>query len=198
MKCQVLALAIAIVVIGAADPPRSVAQSDSQRAQRPAGVSGPPFLPDLVIHKFELLGHPEVKGDHIEVSVAIGIKNQGRGHVGHFKVGIEYTYANPAASRDTTEPRGPRPELLFGPYYLRFSVGGSSPTWGPMAPGQPGYRKGEIIFPPTVRGVTVLIRAIADPCSGGLDIVINGVQHCNVIESNETNNTSAQVSVSLP
>lgn len=197
MKCQVLALAIAIVVIGAADPPRSVAQSDNQRAQRPAGVSGPPFLPDLVVQKFEPEG-ARIVGDHVEVPVALGVKNQGRGHVGHFKVGIEYTYANPAASRDTTEPRGPRPELLFGPYYLRFTVGGSSPTWGSMAPGQVGYRKGEIIFPPTVRGVTVLIRAIADPCSWGLDIVINGVQHCNVIESNETNNTSAQVSVSLP
>lgn len=195
MRLRGIAVAMAIMLAGAAAPPLLAA---IQYATPGPGHPLPPRFPDLVIHKFELLGHPKVKGDHIEVSVAIGVRNQGDGQAGTFNVEVEYAYANPAAPRTATERRGPRPELILGPHYVPFIVAGSSPTWGPLAPGQPGYYKGDLVFPPTVRGVTVLVRTIADPCSRGLNIVINGVHYCHVIESDESNNASVQLSVALP
>ena len=175
-----LAVVMAILFVGgAASPPTT------------AGIPPVPLsLPDLIISKFELLDRPKIKDDHVEVAVAVGVKNHGTGQAGQFDVEIEYSYVTPVPSGNSTQGRRPAADRILGSYRVPFS-GGGSPAWGPLAPGQVAYHKGFLAFPATVRRVTVLLQAVADAChTPAID--------CMVKESNETNNRSAQISVSLP
>ena len=179
-----LALVVAILFVGGA-------------ASVPTAAGIPPVpvsLPDLIISKFELLDHPKISDDHVEVAVAVGVKNQGTGQAGPFDVEIEYSYVVPVPSGDSTQGRRPGADRALGPYHLPFT-GGSS-AWGPLAPGQVAYHKGFLAFPAMVRRVTVLLRAVADACHAGP--AVDGVRDCRVKESNETNNTSVRLSVPFP
>jgi hypothetical protein len=168
-----LAMVVAILFVGGATSPPTV-----------AGIPPVPLsLPDLIISKFELLDRPTIKDDHVEVAVAVGVKNQGTGQAGPFDVEIEYS----------TQSRRAVVDRVLG-YSIPFTAG--SAGWGPLAPGQVAYHKGFLAFPATVRRVTVLLQAVADACHTGP--AVNGVRDCRVKESNETNNTSARLSVPFP
>jgi len=125
---------------------------------------------------FEALGPAGVRGDHVEVPVTVGVKNQGNAPAGIFKVAVEYT-----------RPGG-------GPHGVAFSSAWYRYTAGPLAPGAVAYFKDYVIFPPTARGVSVTLQAIADSCAGDEF----KPEYCRVRESNEGNNRSASITVSLP
>lgn len=164
-------------------------------AAQPSGPRASPegFLPDLVVSLFELLNPPRPAGDRMEMAVGIGVRNQGRARAGEFKVGIEYRHARPPTPA-TPRERGPRTDALLGPYYVAFTISGSSPTWGPLDPGETAYRKGEVALPATLRGVTILVRALADDCHGE----ILAFSYCRVRENREDNNASSQITVEVP
>jgi hypothetical protein len=196
MNCRILAVVIVAVSIGAALPPVIIAQPVTQHSPLSPGRSIPPSLPDLVITLFDLRNPPRVNGDHVEITAAIGVKNQGNARALPFEVAVEYTYTNSPARRS---PRGREPQSIEppGPSFASFRTAAGLSAWGPLEPGQAWYRDGEVIFPSTARGVTVLVRVVADPCRV-IGIVINGVHHCRIVESNESNNASPQIVVSLP
>lgn len=179
-----LAMVMAILFVGGAASPRTA-----------AGIPPVPLsLPDLIITKFELLDRPMIKDDHVEIAVAVGVKNQGTGQAGPFDVEIEYSYVVPVPSASSTQGRRAGADRVLGPYSIPFTAGSSG--WGPLAPGQVAYHKGFLAFPATARRVTVLLQAVADACHTGP--AVDGVRDCRVKESNETNNTSVRLSVALP
>jgi hypothetical protein len=179
-----LAMVMAILFVGGATSPPTA-----------AGIPPVPLsLPDLIVSKFELLDSPKIKDDHVEIAVAVGVKNQGTGQAGPFDVEIEYSYAVPVPNGTSTQGRRPGADRVLGSYSIPFTAG--SAGWGPLAPGQVAYHKGFLVFPATVRHVTVLLQAVADACHTGP--AISGVRDCRVKESNETNNTSARLSVPFP
>jgi len=53
---------------------------------------------------------------------------------------------------------------------------------------------GKVTFHPSMQGATVSLTAIADSCAGEEFMP----SYCRVQESNETNNVSAPLSLSLP
>ncbi len=133
-------------------------------------------LPDLVVTMFDALGPAGLRGDHVEVPVSVGVKNQGNAPAGIFKVSVEYT-----------RPGG-------GPYGVAFGSGWYRFTTGPLAPGAVAYSKDYVIFPPAVRGVSVTLHAVADSCAGDEF----KPDYCRVREGNEGNNRSMPVPVTLP
>jgi len=177
-----LAMVAAILFVGGATSPPTAAQPV---IVTPPGLPPVPLsLPDLIISKFELLDRPKlISSDHVELAVAVGVKNQGTGQAGPFDVEIEYSTQSRRAVADRV--------LWYG---IPFTAG--SAGWGPLAPAQVAYHKGFLVFPATVRHVTVLLQAVADACHTGP--AVNGIRDCRVKESNETNNTSVRLSVPFP
>jgi hypothetical protein len=136
--------------------------------------------PDLVA-KLTVTGNPTVnaKGS-VEVPIRVSIRNQGRTSAGIFKTAVEY--------------KGPK-----GGDVVAFTVPGQSSIWypmtnGPLAAGATVTFSGKVTFIPSVRGVKVDLRATADSCSGDEF----KPDYCRVDESNEGNNSSAPVTVTLP
>lgn len=192
MKHKVLALGAAIVVAVIVGPPQIVAGPVIQPQPLPPGRSVAPSGPDLVVTFFTPEGPARIVGDHhVELRMALGVKNQGNAPAGIFKVAVEYT-VNPVPSR----PRGGLPS---GPFVVPFSGDGAGIDWypftsAPLAPGASAYFKRKVIFPAAVRGVSVTLQAIADSCAG--DELMP--EYCRVKESNEGNNRSAAIEVTLP
>jgi hypothetical protein len=82
---------------------------------------------------------------------------------------------------------------------VRFSVPGSDSDWhpstsAPLAAGAEVSFDGVVTILDDLQGQTVSLRALADSCAG--DEVMP--EYCRVQESNEDNNESSPVSVSLP
>jgi hypothetical protein len=67
----------------------------------------------------------------------------------------------------------------------------SGSTGEPLSGGSSVTLAGEVTFDPHYQGATIELSAVADSCQS-YDVI------CRVEESNETNNTSSQVPVSLP
>lgn len=137
--------------------------------------------PDLVVTLFETTGTATVNAENsVEVPIRVVVRNQGTAAAGVFKTAIEYT----------------RPQ---GTFAVPFTVPGQSSLWypytsGTLAPGFDVTFNGKVTFHPSVHGMTVTLRAIADSC-GGDEFMPD---YCRVDESNEGNNESSAISVSLP
>ena len=137
--------------------------------------------PDLVVTDLETTGQATVNGDgSAEVPIRVVVKNQGSSAAGIFKVATEYT--------------GPQ-----GTFVVAFTVPGQTSSWYPYtgAPLSTGDEKtfdGKVTFHPSVHGVNVSLKAIADSCSGDEFMPV----YCRVEEGNESNNESVTVSVLLP
>ena len=127
------------------------------------------------------MGRPTVnKKKSVEVPIRVVIRNQGKTPAGIFKTALDY--------------KGPK-----GVYAVAFIVPGQSNLWypmtsGPLAPGAQVAFSGKVTFPPSVRGVTVDLRATADSCSGDEF----KPDYCRVDESNEGNNHSTPITIRLP
>ena len=147
-----------------------------------SGCPGPgPGKPDLIVKSLETTGSPTVNADNsVEVPIRVVVENQGTPAAGIFKTATEYT--------------GPQ-----GTFVVAFTVEGQSEFWypytsSPLAPGSDVTFNGKVTFKPSVHGVTVSLNAIADSCSGDEFMP----EHCRVEESNEDNNKSSAISLSLP
>lgn len=139
-----------------------------------------PGEPDLVISGFEVTGAPSVDSGEPQVPVRVVAGNVGGGPAGRFKVSTDFTEAGGST------------------FAVAFSVPGQD-IWYPFTSGELGAGQevsfeGVLLFNAVRRGDTVEIRAVADSCSGDEFMPA----HCRVEESDEGNNRSSAISVSLP
>jgi hypothetical protein len=138
--------------------------------------------PDLVITTFEKTGDPIVNPENsVEIPIRVVVKNQGDRSAGIFKVATHYT-----------DPSG-------STYMVAFTVPGQSDIWcpytsAPLAAGSDVTFAGKVTFHPEMHDVTVSLKGTADSCSGDEF----KPDYCRVKESNEGNNESTPISVSLP
>ncbi|MDJ0617346.1 MAG: CAP domain-containing protein [Calothrix sp. MO_192.B10] len=132
---------------------------------------------DLIVRQVTT-GSPRIRGNQVEVPIRVIVQNIGNQTAGIFKVSTEYTsrrgtYAVPFTTGDN----------IWYPYTER-----------PLAPGRSIPFDGTVTFHPSVKGQRVSLRAIADSCSGDEFMP----PHCRVRESDENNNKSANITLSLP
>lgn len=141
--------------------------------------------PDLVVTTLETTGPPVVNADNsVEVPVRVVVKNQGNAPAGTFKVATEYTGG-------ITSPSST--------FVVAFTVPGQGDVWYPytsdsLAAGSSVTFVGKVTFDGTERGATISLTATADSCSGDEFMPA----YCRVEESDEVNNKSTPISVSLP
>ena len=141
--------------------------------------------PDLLVTTLETSGPATINAQNsVEVPLHVVVRNQGSEPAGIFKISTEYTGGaiNPSNT-----------------YSVAFTVPGQPNIWypytsGPLAAGSSASFAGRVTFHPSEHGVTVSLKAKADSCSGDEFMPV----YCRVEESNETNNDSAPISVSLP
>lgn len=137
--------------------------------------------PDLIVKSIQQNGTPTVnQEDQVELPIKVTVKNQGNKSAGIFKVSTHYTGAS-------------------GTYAVAFTVPSESDIWypytdNPLSQGGEVTFEGKIIFHPSVHGVTVTVKAIADSCSSDEF----APDYCRVKESDESNNESTTISVILP
>jgi hypothetical protein len=130
------------------------------------------------IHKNS--GPPKVSSISIEVPIRVVIRNQGGVAATIFKVSTEYTGSS-------------------GTFLVAFTVPGQDNSWypytsAPLAAGSEVVFEGVVTFGSYMQGETVSLRATADSCAGDEFMP----DYCRVEESNEGNNESTSISVSLP
>ena len=145
--------------------------------------------PDLVVTAFQTEGPPTVNAQNsVEVPVRVIVKNQGNADAGIFKVSMEYSESGFTFSVAFTVPGQ-------GGQVHEFGQDGWYPyTSASLAAGRDIAFAGRVIFHPSVHGETVSLKAIADSCDGDEFTP----RDCRVEESDETNNESATISLSLP
>ena len=137
--------------------------------------------PDLVVTTLETTGAPSVNAENsVEVPIRVVVKNQGGAAAGMSKVATEYTRSG-------------------GTFVVAFTVPGQADIWYPhtsasVAPGSEETFDGLVTFHPSVHGETVTLKAVADSCSSDEFMP----DYCRVEESNEGNNESTAISISLP
>lgn len=137
--------------------------------------------PDLVVVAFETRGAVTLdKENRAVVPVHVAVKNQGGAEAGVFKIAIMYTSAD-------------------GPRYASFVVNGQKDpryvqTRGILKPGAEFVFDGTVVFHASEQGMIVPMYAVADSCNGEQDMP----SYCRVDESNETNNQSDPISITLP
>lgn len=138
--------------------------------------------PDLAVAALETTGSLTVNPDgNVEVPIRVVVINQGDADADVFKVATQYT--------------GPQ-----GTFVVPFTVPGQGDQWyprtnAPLAAGRSGSVtfSGKVTFLSAVRGTIVSLQAIADSCSGDEFMP----EFCRVEESNEDNNDSEFITVSL-
>lgn len=137
--------------------------------------------PDLVVVAFELTGPVTVdKENRSTVPVKVIVKNRGAGEAGRFKVAV--VYMDPS-----------------GTHAIVFKVSNGSHSQGtfsrdPLEPGSEVAFNGTLVFDSSLQGMILPLYALADSCIGERDMPA----YCRVDESNESNNRSDHVSVTLP
>jgi hypothetical protein len=149
----------------------------------PFPIDEPPleFQPDLVVTTLEMTGPATINPEGgVEVPILVVIKNQGGAEADVFKISTEYT--------------GPS-----GTFLVPFTVPGQGDIWyastsAPLGPGMDVTFAGNVTFQSALQGQTISLKAMADSCAG--DEFMR--DFCRVEESNEDNNESTPISVSLP
>lgn len=137
--------------------------------------------PDLIVNSFVQTGNPTVNAqNNIELPVRVVVKNRGNTGAGTFKVCVEYT-------RDGQT------------YVVAFTVPNQSDIWyphtsGTLAASETVTFEGILTILSSNHGETITLKATADCCSGDEF----KPDYCRVYESNETNNGSSLITVSLP
>lgn len=137
--------------------------------------------PDLVVSTLETTDTPSINAENsVEVPVRVVVRNQGNDAANTFKTCVHYTDA------DET-------------FVVSFTVPGQDDLWypytnAPLNADAETTFAGIVTFHPSVHDQTVSLHATAD-CCGGDEFMPDA---CRVDESDEDNNQSESVSVSLP
>lgn len=137
--------------------------------------------PDIITPSLTL-GAPSINmaDGAVQVPATVTVRNQGDGSAGTFKIAMWYQSSD------------------GGPFVVSYAVPGHN-TWYPstvglLGEGEEATFTGVVTFIPQVHGITVNMWAEADSCAGDEFMP----EHCRVKESDETNNNSPSVSISLP
>jgi hypothetical protein len=181
--CLSLVLLAAVMFVATTDV-QAQAAGTTKKAQ--PGMTAKPkitpmtlLIPDLVILSITRTGNPTPAGSSVEVPVTVVVKNQGNGAAGAFKVSTEFAQAGGA------------------PFAVAFSVPGQTTVWYPRATGLNAGStisfSGKVLFLSSIHGA-VSVTALADSCSGEEFTEA----YCHVRESNENNNRSTPLAVTLP
>ena len=137
--------------------------------------------PDLVVVAFEIKGPFTFDAeDRAVVPVQVVLKNQGAVAAGIFKTAIMYTDNGVKHVVSFTVPEESQPRY---PYSRE-----------PLQPGEEMVFNGAVVFEPSQQGMMVSLHAVADSC----DEEEHLPAYCRIEESNENNNESDPVSVTLP
>ena len=135
--------------------------------------------PDLVVTSITRTGAPVAAAGNVEVPVTVVVRNQGNAAAGAFKVSTDFSKAGAA------------------PLAVAFKVDGQSDIWYPhatgLAAGNSATFRGKLLFLSAVHGA-VTVKALADSCAGEEF----AEAWCHVKESNEGNNQSTALAVTLP
>lgn len=139
----------------------------------------PVSKPDLVVPTLQATGPATINAEgRVILPIRVVVGNQGDAAAGRFKVAAEYTRSAGTFAVAFTVPG----HDIWYPYVSSLAAAGAREL------------RGSLTFHPAARGETVLLRVIADSCSGDEFMPT----YCRVDESNESNNASRTVSVSLP
>jgi len=114
------------------------------------------------------------------VPIYVIVQNQGESAADIFKLSAQYIDVN-------------------GKFTAPFSVSGQANAWypytsAPLAAGEQVEFRGFIWLPETLQGQTISLSVLADSCSGDESLPSD----CRVLESNEGNNESQLITISLP
>lgn len=137
--------------------------------------------PDLVVTTLEATESPVInRQGNIAVPVRVVVQNQGNAAADVFKVAMQFT-----GSRGT--------------FAVAFTVPEQSGIWypftrAPLAPGDEVTFEGVVTFLAANAGETVALQAFADSCSGDEFMPV----YCRVEESDEDNNQSDVIEITLP
>ena len=137
--------------------------------------------PDLVVVAFETRGAVTLdKENRAVVPLHVAVKNRGGAEAGVFKIAVMYTSAD-------------------GPRFAHFLVKGQTnpryvQTRGILKPDTEFVFNGTVVFHPSEQGMIVPMYAVVDSCNGERDMP----SYCRVDESNEKNNQSEPISITLP
>jgi hypothetical protein len=133
-----------------------------------------PAPPDLVVTDLHVVGWPNINPDgQVVISFRIAIKNKGGVAASGFRAAVSYVRDGHQAV--DVSPVGLSVESL-------------------LVPGSEVVLAGQAVLPEAMQGKEVSLLAQADSCGGELQMPI----HCRVQESDEENNISPAVWVSLP
>jgi hypothetical protein len=144
-------------------------------------ADGPRFLADLVVTDFRITGSAVSTRAGIEIPVRVEVTNRGDGSAAVFKVEIQYS--------------GRARDFLSATFTVPGQESAAQPfTWTALARTRSAAFIGRVIIPAFERGATITIRALADSCAGEEFMP----DYCRVQESNESNNISTAVTISLP
>ena len=141
--------------------------------------------PNLIVTDLHVTGTPVINAENsFEVPVLVTVQNQGDGSADVFKVSTEYTGGTIDPARE---------------FVVAFTVPGQTDIWYPftsgnLAPGDQVTYNGNVIFHPAEHGVEISLTATADSCSGDEFMPV----YCRVDESDETNNKSTAILLTLP
>jgi hypothetical protein len=135
----------------------------------------------LVVTTFQTTGPGTIvaKGQ-VELPIRVVIKNQGGVPADIFKVSAEY--------------KGAKGGMFLAPFTVPGQGFWYPYTNAPLAVGRQVTFEGKVTFSSALQGEIVALWAIADSCAGEESVP----DYCRVQESNEDNNESASISVSLP
>lgn len=141
----------------------------------------PLFQPDLVVTEFRTTGAVTVRTDGFqEVPVRVVVENQGNGIAQRFMLSARYITSR-------------------GDFMRPFTVPGQSSQWKPQTmaslyPNETVAIEGKLVGFPSSSGETVDFYIKADSCDGDEFMP----SYCRVRESDETNNESDRIPVTLP
>jgi hypothetical protein len=144
-------------------------------------LSCPPEQADLVVSEFEVTGNGAVNAaGNVELPIRVVVSNEGNAAAAIFKVSAHYT-------------------TLRGTFVAPFTVPAQSSFWypftnAPLAAGAEAAFEGRLTLPAALEGTAVSLKVLADSCSGDEFMP----DYCRVEESDEDNNESGPLSVTMP
>lgn len=161
--------------------PEIILPTESSTLDSSLFIPIPSFSPDLVVTELSVTGDTILRADGFsETPVRAVIKNQALITASTFMISAGYITSR-------------------GDFMVAFTVPGQNSIWKPrtmasLFPNETVAIEGVLTGHPSTSGETVEFYVIADSCAAEEFMP----EYCRIQESDETNNTSDTVSVSLP
>lgn len=155
--------------------------------------SGDTNLPDLQSN-LDTIGEAFFQPDQsVAVPIVIHVMNTGTGEAGPFAIG-----ARDVTLQDEGGPILPVGLVLDPNPASASGTGGRPGTLGSLLPGAQIELTGKLVFPVSDQGRGVVVDILPDSCAGEELFDPIAIEHCRIWESDETNNASNVLKLSLP